>query len=97
MLTMREVVGMVREWSPHKVTKTFLPISFMTAIQPLVGFAAKLQGKEPAFTKEMIIAAISHKKILYDKAKKDLGFTVRDLRGTFREMLDWYQARDLLR
>jgi dihydroflavonol-4-reductase len=97
MLTMREVVEMVREWSPHKVTNTFLPIWFMSAIAPAVGFAARIQGKEPVFTKEMIIAAISNKKILYGKAQKELGFTVRDLKGTFREMLDWYQARDLLR
>lgn len=97
MLTMREVVALVDEISPNKLPKTFLPIWLMLGMQPAVGLISRIQGKEPFFTREMIIAAISNKKILYDKAKKDLGFKVRDLKSTFHEMMQWYQDMDFLR
>ena len=92
MLSMPEVSDLVEKITGRKTTKTILPLWLMHALLPFIKIAAKINGKEPLFTKEMLEAAQSPNEVIHTKAEKELGFKVRPIEESFRDSFDWYKS-----
>jgi dihydroflavonol-4-reductase len=77
----------------NKPLKFFvIPISIARLGLPFISLAAKISGKQPLYTsKSLEIVNNVNKNIVSDKAKKELGFSPRQLEETIRDTVEWFK------
>ena len=70
--------------------KRCMPLWVGWAMLPGVLLAAKLSGKEPMFNAGMLRASVSNEIVSHDKAKNELGYTLRPLTESLADALEGF-------
>jgi dihydroflavonol-4-reductase len=58
--------------------------------------AAAVTRKDPFLTADVLRASVSNEVVSRDKAERELGYAVRDLRESLRDAVAWYRGRGWL-
>ena len=94
ILEMARVFG---EVSGRPMPTKALPLWVGWVMLPFALAQARLTGKDPLFTSDVLRASVSNEIVSHEKAERELGYTLRDLRESFRDCLDWYQEQGWLK
>jgi len=92
-----ELAGMISDASGKKIRPVNLPVIAGKIGLPFVHLAAMLSRSEPRYTNEALAAiAEGNRFISSEKAKKELGYTVRPFEETIRDTLNWFKQKGYL-
>lgn len=95
--SMKNFSKIVGQASGKNIQLKTLPVWMAKAGLPFVKTMAHLQKKEPLYTNEAIAALVSgNRKIVYDKAKIDLGYTSRPLQETMQDTVNWFKQNGFI-
>jgi hypothetical protein len=64
---------------------------------PFTVGAAKLSGRKPMFTANMLRASVSNDVIRYDKAMHELGYAPRPVRESLADAYEFFDAQGWLK
>ena len=71
-----------------------LPVNLMIALVPVIQFINRLKGNNEVITKDSLeMFRDSHPNMSCEKAKRDLGYSPRDLEVTLRDMVTWWKEQ----
>jgi len=90
------MVSLYHEVTGAKVPTRALPLWFGWAILPVALVAAAVTRKDPFLTADVLRASVSNEVVSRDKAERELGYAVRDLRESLRDAVAWYRGRGWL-
>ena len=93
---MREMARLWSEISGCRVPRLFLPLWFGWFIIPFTIGAARLAGRKPLFTPNMLRASVSNETISIAKAAAELDYRVRPVRESLADAFAFYRAQGWL-
>lgn len=92
--SLKELSGRVAQISGRNTPQRVIPVWMARLIAPIVGLYARLSKTEPFFTWHSLeIVTDSPQKISFEKARKHLDYSPRELNDTIRDTLDWYTQK----
>jgi dihydroflavonol-4-reductase len=96
VLDMLELVAILREVTGRAMPKHSLPLWVGWAALPFSLAIGALTGKPPVFTAGVLRAAVFPRRVLHDKAARELDFRPRPMRESLPDMLAWFRGRGLI-
>jgi dihydroflavonol-4-reductase len=91
-----EMVSLYGEISGAKVPTRALPLWVGWVLLPFALAGSAVTKKEPFITADMLRASVSNEVVSHDKAHRELGYTIRTLRESLTDAVDWYRERGWL-
>jgi dihydroflavonol-4-reductase len=88
--SLREIANLAAKYSGTSAPRWTVPIWLADAFQPVMAKLAQLNGSQPIYTKAMLAAMRSNRRISHARAARDLGYTPRPFEETIRATLDWF-------
>lgn len=88
----REVLGLARQAGGGRRLPV-LPMWVARAAAPLMGWAARMHGRRPLYTRYSLYTLASNDRFSHDKATSELGYRPRDLRQTIADTVAWLRCR----
>lgn len=95
-LPMREMAKIWQAVSGCDLPRWYLPLWFGWLVVPFTVAAARLAGREPLFTPNMLRASVSNEVICIDKAARELDFRPRPAAESLRDAFAFYQQQGWL-
>lgn len=71
-----------------------VPVWLAELFQPVMAELAQINGAQPIYTRAMLQAMRSNRRISHARAAKDLGYAPRPFEQTLRDTLDWFARED---
>jgi dihydroflavonol-4-reductase len=96
VIPVTDMVALYHQVTGAKVPTRALPLWFGWAILPVALAGAAVTRKDPFLTADVLRASVSNEVVSRDKAERELGYTVRDLRESLRDAVAWYRERGWL-
>ncbi len=93
---MREMAQIWADLSGCRVPKVFLPLWFGWFIIPFTIAAARLSGRKPLFTPNMLRASVSNESVCIRKAAAELDYQPRPAAESLRDAYAFYQQQGWL-
>lgn len=93
---MKQMAEIWSHISGCKVPKVFLPLWFGWLVIPFTIAAARLTGKKPLFTPNMLRASISNDTVDYSKSTKAFGYQPRSIQASLQDAYDFYHQQGWL-
>ena len=96
VIPVTDMAALYHEVTGAEVPTRAVPLWVGWAILPLALAASALARKEPFLTADVLRASVSNEVVSRDKAERELGYSVRDLRESLRDAVAWYRERGWL-
>lgn len=84
-VSVRDLLDRLHEITGHRRISTVLPMWFARLTAPLAELFYRLRGEAPLYTRYSLFTLTSNSKFSSAKARRDLGYHVRDLNTTLRD------------
>jgi dihydroflavonol-4-reductase len=91
-----DMVSLYGELTGAKVPTRALPLWVGWALLPLALAGSAVTKRDPFITADMLRASVSNAVVSRDKAERELGYSVRPLRDSLGDAVDWYRERGWL-
>ena len=88
-ITVKELLDIASDVLKTKKIKTILPMWFAKLTAPLSEYYYYLVKRPPLYTKYSLYTLISNSNFSNLKAKKELGYTTRDIKETVKDTIQW--------
>jgi dihydroflavonol-4-reductase len=88
-IPLRELFDTLSEVSGRRKVRLFLPISLAKAFAPIQEVYCRLLHKPLLFTGYSLYAISQNSLYSSEKARRELGYSTRELRDTLRDMVNW--------
>lgn len=85
----REILDMLHEITGKRKIKNYLPLWFVKATAPVAELYYKMLEQPPLFTSYSLYTLNSNALFSHQKATTELGYTVRDMRETLSDTVNW--------
>lgn len=85
----KEILYMLHEITGRKEIKRFLPFWFLKLIAPIAETYYKILKRPPLFTPYSVYTLNTNAHFSNKKAKKDLGYSTRDMKQTLTDTIYW--------
>lgn len=95
-VSIKEILQLVHELSGTRLIKRVFPSWTAYALLPWFGIYYKVKKTPPLFTKYSLYTVSNNSEFTHEKAKRELGYTVRPFRETISDTLQWLQAERLI-
>ncbi|MFW2390379.1 MAG: NAD-dependent epimerase/dehydratase family protein [Polyangiales bacterium] len=96
VIPIMEMVSVFAELSGAKVPTRALPLWVGWVLLPFARLGSTLTKTEPFITADMLRASVSNEVVSRDKAERELGYSIRSLRDSLGDALNWYGERGWL-
>ena len=96
VIPVMRMVSLYGELTGAKVPTRALPLWFGWVLLPFAMAAGAVSNKDPFITADMLRASVSNEVVSHDKATRELGYSLRPLRESLSETVDWYRERGWL-
>jgi dihydroflavonol-4-reductase len=96
VIPVMEMVSLYGELTGAKVPTRALPLWVGWSLLPLALAGSAVTKKEPFITADMLRASVSNEVVSHDKAHSELGYTIRALRESLTDAVEWYRERGWL-
>lgn len=96
VIPVMQMVSLYGELTGAKVPTRALPLWVGWALLPFALAASAISGKDPFITPDMLRASVSNAVVSHDKAQRELGYSIRPLRESLGDAVDWYRERGWL-
>ena len=97
VIPVMQMVSLYGELTGRKVPTRVFPLWFGWALLPVALAGSLVTKKHPFITADMLRAAVSNTVVSRAKATRELGYTVRPLRDSLVDAVDFYHAQGWLR
>ena len=87
--SIQEIVYMLYEITKKKEIKLNLPLWFAMLTSPLAELYYKILGKPPLYTSYSLYTLQSNSYFSHEKAEKELGYSVTDMKKTLSDTVEW--------
>ncbi len=91
-----EMASLYGELTGAKVPTRALPLWVGWALLPFALLGSAVTKSDPFLTADMLRASVSNAVVSHDKARRELGYSIRPLRESLTDAVDWYRARGWL-
>ena len=91
-----DMVSLYGELTGAKVPTRALPLWFGWALLPFALAGSVVTKQDPFITADMLRASVSNAVVSRDKAERELGYTIRPLRDSLSDAVEWYRERGWL-
>lgn len=88
-IEVRDLLDIISEIQGRKKIKTVLPMWFAKLTAPLSETYYKIMKEPPLYTKYSLYVLTSNGHFSNEKAKKELGYTTRDIKDTIKDTVEW--------
>jgi dihydroflavonol-4-reductase len=88
--SLRDVAHITAKITGGSVPRFVVPIWLAQLFQPLMAELAQLHRSQPLYTKAMLQALRSNRRISHTRATRELGYTPRPFEQTLKDTLDWF-------
>lgn len=92
-MTLKEFFDTLSAVSGRKKLRLYAPTKLVSLFAPLVERADKRKKRLPLFTRYSMYTLSQNAVYSHDKAARTLGYTVRSLRDTLRDTVEWSRAK----
>ena len=89
----RQLTGMLQRFAGIKRRPWMLPLWLVSAFAPLAETLDKLRSQRPLFTSYSLYTLRSNDSFSSEKARAELGYTVRPMEETVRDIVLWERER----
>ena len=96
VIPIMEMVSLYGELTGAKVPTRALPLWVGWALLPFALAGSAVTKKPPFITADMLRASVSNEVVSHEKARRELGYTIRSLRESLGDAVAWYQERGWL-
>jgi dihydroflavonol-4-reductase len=96
VIPIMEMVSLYGELTGAKVPTRALPLWVGWALLPVALAGSAVTKKPPFITADMLRASVSNEVVSHEKARRELGYTIRSLRESLGDAVAWYQERGWL-
>ena len=96
VIPIMEMVSLYGELTGAKVPTRALPLWFGWVLLPFALAGSAVTKKDPFITADMLRASVSNAVVSRDKAYRELGYTIRPLRESLADAVEWYRQRGWL-
>ena len=96
VIPIMEMVSLYGELTGAKVPTRALPLWFGWVLLPFALAGSAVTKKDPFITADMLRASVSNAVVSRDKAYRELGYTIRPLRESLTDAVEWYRQRGWL-
>ncbi len=96
VIPIMEMVSLYGELTGAKVPTRALPLWVGWALLPFSLLGSAVTKKAPFITADMLRASVSNDVVSHEKAQRELGYTIRTLRESLGDAVDWYRERGWL-
>jgi dihydroflavonol-4-reductase len=96
VIPVMEMVALYGELTGAKVPTRALPLWVGWVVLPFALAGSAVTKKEPFITADMLRAAVSNEVVSHDKARRELGYTIRPLQESLSDAVAWYRERGWL-
>ncbi len=96
VIPVMEMVTLYGELTGAKVPTRALPLWVGWVVLPFALAGSAVTKKEPFITADMLRAAVSNEVVSHDKARRELGYTIRPLQESLSDAVTWYRERGWL-
>ncbi|MFA6377635.1 MAG: hypothetical protein WCW63_03310, partial [Acholeplasmataceae bacterium] len=96
-ITVKELLDKIAEYTGTKKVKTKLAYWFIISMSYFAEIYYKIVKRKPLFTHYSIVVLRSNYHFSNDKAKKELGFKVRNINETICDAIDFAQIEFLVK
>jgi dihydroflavonol-4-reductase len=87
--SLSEVARMVEMIDDHPAPRLVLPLWMAELGEPFMVHFAQFNGSEPLYTRAMLYALRSNRKVDHSRATQDLGYSPRAFQETLKDTLHW--------
>lgn len=91
-----DMVSLYGELTGAKVPTRALPLWVGWGLLPLALFGSAVTKQDPFITADMLRASVSNAVVSRAKAARELGYSIRPLRDSLSDAVDWYRGRGWL-
>ncbi len=91
--TVKELLDIISEVAGRPKIKTVLPMWLAKAFAPLAEMYYAARRQPPLFTRYSLYTLCSNANFSNEKAKRELGFTNRDLKETISDTVNWLREQ----
>lgn len=91
-----DMVSLYGELTGAKVPTRALPLWVGWAMLPFALAGSAVTKKDPFITADMLRASVSNAVVSHDKAHGELGYSIRPLRESLTDAVEWYRQRGWL-
>lgn len=96
VIPIMEMVSLYGELTGAKVPTRALPLWFGWVLLPFALAGSAITKNDPFITADMLRASVSNAVVSRDKAHRELGYTIRPLRESLADAVEWYRQRGWL-
>jgi len=96
VIPVMEMVSLYGEITGAKMPTRVLPLWVGWVLLPFALVGSAITKKEPFITADMLRASVSNEVVSHDKARRELGYTIRTLRESLTDAVAWYRERGWL-
>lgn len=96
VIPVTDMAALYGEVTGVKVPTRALPLWVGWAVLPFALAASAVTRKDPFLTPDVLRASVSNAVVSREKAERELGYSVRDLRESLRDAAAWYRERGWL-
>ncbi len=89
----KELVDLISEASHAKKVKTVFPLGFINFVAPMCEAYYNMRKETPLFTKYSLYTLNTNSNFSNEKAKKELGYTTRDMSETIKDTYTWLKQQ----
>jgi dihydroflavonol-4-reductase len=94
--SMTEIAGMACAASGARLPRLMCPFPVAQAWAPFAAGWSRLTGRPPNLTPYSLKVLRGNRLISHERARRDLGYTPRDLEQSVRESIAWFREKGLL-
>jgi len=91
--SLKELAQVTAEITGKSTPRFIIPIWLAELFQPVMAKLAQINGMQPIYTKAMLNAMRSNRKISHARATHDLGYAPRPFEQTLTDTLHWFAAQ----
>ena len=92
--SLRDVARVTSEITGKSAPRLVVPIWLAELFQPVMGKMAESNGSQPLYTKAMLQAMRSNRRISHARATQELGYAPRPFEQTLKDTLDWLSNQE---
>jgi len=88
--SLRDVARVTAEVTGRNVTQFTVPVWLAEFAQPMMAKLAQINGSQPLYTRPMLNALKSNRRISHSRAARELGYSPRPFEETITDALVWF-------
>lgn len=94
--SVKDIMKMLYEITGKNKIKSYIPLWFIKAMAPFAELYYKILRQPPLYTSYSIYTLNSNAIFSNEKAKKELGFTTRDMKDTLTDTIEWLKEKRII-